>query len=418
MACSVIYEDGKLKRVVAPNGEDSKLYSAIRALPEIKTDEEALHLWAQVYTQSFKDWFGDWETLAQAKLLFHNIEGMYQYSAEDHPEKFLFEIAIQANSSPQERSGAIKTVGEGIVELALKLFPDAHFSNQFEPVLSEAIDENGEPILNIEDGKNVFTNTLSNEEKPLNYNQPLPDALFNLKIAQKYSTIPELALSNLARNGFVTKFNPHDIVNEDRWYFNQSMGLDESQRRYHQYMSLNNLNRDMFEERLTSGGIPYLIPNRRFNLQDTIEENNERIHREKYEAIVDFFVDKFNISRDKINYITKSEFADRFPEQFHNNAQSVYSKGQFYFFTNNLTADITVEELLHPFIYTVKDLNPELFRNLLIEAQKSYPKLHQKIQVLYKSQPQSIRDQELVTQALSRVFNNVYENEEPQSFCD
>ena len=249
-------------------------------------------------------------------------------------------------------------------------------------------------------------------------NRALDTILLNLKTQGKYSTIPQIALSDLSRNGYVNKYNPDDLSMEDRWYFNQSRGVENNQRLYHQYMSMNNLNRDMFIEGTTKSGLPYLVPNRNFDLKDTIEENNERIHKGKYEAIVDFFIDKFNIPKDKINYLTKSEFAEKFPEQFHNNAQSVYYNGKFYFFTNNLTADITAEELLHPFIYTVKELNKDLFNNLLKEAQKSYPKLHQKIQVLYKSQLQSIRDQELVTQALARVFNNVYENEEPRSFFD
>ena len=59
--------------------------------------------------------------------------------------------------------------------------------------------------------------------------------------------------------------------------------------------------------------------------------------------------------------------------------QSAYGNGKFYFFTRNLTSDITVEELLHPFIYTVKEINPELFKNLLKEALLHYPKLNTKI---------------------------------------
>jgi len=242
--------------------------------------------------------------------------------------------------------------------------------------------------------------------------------LMNLKVQGRFESIPEVALNTLSKNGFVNKFNPDETVFEDRWYFNQSRGLENSQRYYNHYMSMNNLNRDMFKEGISSNGIPYLIPNKNFNLKDTIEENNERIHKDKYEAIIDFFVNKFGIPRNKINYITKKEFAEKFPDKYRENAQSVYYRGNFYFFTNNQTADITVEELLHPFIFTVKELNKPLFDNLLKEAQKNYPLLHQKIQVLYKDQPQSIRDQELVTQAMARVFNNVYENEEPQSFID
>ncbi len=251
-------------------------------------------------------------------------------------------------------------------------------------------------------------------------NNNLKDSIvMNLKLSGKYSMIPEMALDTLSKNGLVSKFNPHsETVDEDRWYFNQSKGLNNSEMLFHQYMAMNNLNEDMFKISVSANGISYLTPNRNFDLSDAIQENNEKIHKEKYEAIINFFVNKFGIKEGQINYITKKEFAEKFPEQYKENMQSAYHNDNFYFFTHNLTADITTEELLHPFIYTVKQLNPELFANLLAEAQRHYPALLQKIQVLYKSQLQSIRDQELVTQALARVFNNDYEKGEPKSFFE
>lgn len=239
-----------------------------------------------------------------------------------------------------------------------------------------------------------------------------------LKSEQKLSSIPQAALHSLSSYGIVNSFNPGGEIEGGRWYFSQTIGLDESQRRFHEYMSMNNLNEDMFKIDTTKNGIPFLKPNTEFNLRDTIAENNEKIHKDKYEAIIGFLSNKMGISKDRINYITKKEFAEKFPDQYMENSQSVYSGGKFYFFTNNQTADITVEELLHPFIYTVREMNRELFDNLLKEAQKAYPLLTQKIQVLYKTQTQSVRDQELVTQALARIFNDVYENEDPKSFME
>ncbi len=40
-------------------------------------------------------------------------------------EKFLFEIAQQANNSESEKRGAIKVAGEKLIELALRLYPNA-----------------------------------------------------------------------------------------------------------------------------------------------------------------------------------------------------------------------------------------------------------------------------------------------------
>ena len=62
MSCSVIRNrnDNKIKKVLAPNGSESLLYSHILSFPELKNnEEEALKMWAQVHTPSFKKFFKD-----------------------------------------------------------------------------------------------------------------------------------------------------------------------------------------------------------------------------------------------------------------------------------------------------------------------------------------------------------------------
>jgi hypothetical protein len=257
--------------------------------------------------------------------------------------------------------------------------------------------------------------TLNTENKVSNA------TLSNLKKQGYYKSIPENLLGVMTRNSVLSKVT-RDL--EDKWYFvrgelDQNNNINDNVARYNQFMSMNNINKDMFVYNNTEGDkAPYLTINPKFKEEDTIVENDEKIHKEKYEAIIQFFQDKFGIKKEQIVYTTKAEFKRQFPEAYQENMQSVYSNGKFYFFTRNLTSDITVEELLHPFIYTVKELNPQLFNNLLKEAKLHYPKLNTKIQTLYAGKTKSVRDQELVTQALSRVFNNVYENEEPQSLID
>ena len=242
--------------------------------------------------------------------------------------------------------------------------------------------------------------------------------LFNLKKQGYYKSIPENLLGVMSRNSILSKLTRNL---EDRWYFvrgelDQNNNINDNVARYNQFMSMNNINKDMFVYNNTEGDkAPYLTVNPKFKEEDTIVENDEKIHKEKYEAIIQFFQDKFGIKKEQIVYTSKEQFKKQFPEAYQENMQSVYNNGKFYFFTRNLTSDITVEELLHPFIYTVKELNPQLFDNLLKEAKLHYPKLNTKIQTLYAGKTKSVRDQELVTQALSRVFNNVYENEESQS---
>ena len=61
MACSIIRnkQTNEIEQVLAPNGKESKLYKDILKINPDK--EAALRAWAQVYTPSFKAWFGDWE---------------------------------------------------------------------------------------------------------------------------------------------------------------------------------------------------------------------------------------------------------------------------------------------------------------------------------------------------------------------
>lgn len=84
-SCSIIRnpDTNEVERVNAPNGKESKLYSD---LLELQSDsEEALKLWAQVYTPSFKEWFGDWETDPQnaSKVVDENGEPLVVYHGSD-----------------------------------------------------------------------------------------------------------------------------------------------------------------------------------------------------------------------------------------------------------------------------------------------------------------------------------------------
>ena len=61
MACTIIRnkKTKEIEQVLASNGKESILYKDILKVNPDK--ESALRSWAQVYTPSFKNWFGDWE---------------------------------------------------------------------------------------------------------------------------------------------------------------------------------------------------------------------------------------------------------------------------------------------------------------------------------------------------------------------
>lgn len=81
MACSIIRnkETNELEQVLAPNGKDSLLFSGIL---DIQSDpEQSLRMWAQVYTDAFKNEKGDWETNKEESgvNLDENGEPLIQY---------------------------------------------------------------------------------------------------------------------------------------------------------------------------------------------------------------------------------------------------------------------------------------------------------------------------------------------------
>ena len=77
-SCQVFRNNnGQINRVEAPNGKESKLYKDILSIQP--NPEAALKLWAQVYTQSFKNWFGDWEKKQGSKIVDENGEPLLVY---------------------------------------------------------------------------------------------------------------------------------------------------------------------------------------------------------------------------------------------------------------------------------------------------------------------------------------------------
>ena len=76
MACSIIRNsNNQIVRVNAPNGKESKLFNSILKVQPDK--EQALRMWAKVYTPMFKLWFGDWEKGRGSKVVDDNVEPFF-----------------------------------------------------------------------------------------------------------------------------------------------------------------------------------------------------------------------------------------------------------------------------------------------------------------------------------------------------
>ena len=67
VACKVFKnKEGKVEKVEAPNGLDSFLYES--ALSATGNEDQALEVWATVYTPGFQSYYGTWESPETGEL--------------------------------------------------------------------------------------------------------------------------------------------------------------------------------------------------------------------------------------------------------------------------------------------------------------------------------------------------------------
>lgn len=171
-----VYENGG-QILLAPNSKPSNLN------PE---------QYILVRTPEFINWFGDWETLAKAKLLRDNIKGFYREIFKDNEEQFLFEMAVQCNTLDAKK-GAIDVAGKELIDLAIKLYPNAKLGDSFIPKVSKVVDENGEPLVVYHGSPSVNIKVFNiNNSERLDSGLKEYGSFFttNKKVADVYSKIP------------------------------------------------------------------------------------------------------------------------------------------------------------------------------------------------------------------------------------
>jgi len=101
------------------------------------------------------------------------------------------------------------------------------------------------------------------------------------------------------------------------------------------------------------------------------------------------------------------------------NVNSFYYDQVAYLVKGRVTNETAIEEMLHPFIDAIKVDNESLFNNLLEEAKVNFPEMVQQITEAYNNKRNFNdldRNLEIVTQALTRHFNNEYESQPTNSF--
>lgn len=122
-----------------------------------------------------------------------------------------------------------------------------------------------------------------------------------------------------------------------------------------------------------------------------------------YEAITSF-AKSLNASFGNIfsvHILTENEWKNK---KFSDISNGVIDGTDVYLRKNRMNGQIAAEEMLHTFVYNVAIKNPELFKQLAQSARENFQKLAFEIDSLYTQH----KDEELVTQALSRCFTLKY----------
>ena len=157
-------------------------------------------------------------------------------------------------------------------------------------------------------------------------------------------------------------------------------------------------------------GVIY-IKNKKYKLQDRIETYKEGSNlfesAEQYQqalTVLEFLANKTGL---RYKFITAEEGAKLVRKKELNKNVNAFCLGDTAYFIKGkkFNTDIVSEEMLHPFVNSIKISNPVAFETLLLEAKKAFPILFLQIEKEYNNN----KDEELVTQALSRAFRKDFE---------
>ena len=113
--------------------------------------------------------------------------------------------------------------------------------------------------------------------------------------------------------------------------------------------------------------------------------------------------------------MTYAEAQAMYKNKLPKNSNSMIDGSNVILFSDRVTEETAIEEMLHPFVFAVAKQNTELFNNLLEEAKRLYPSLAKQIVREYKGRGETTVNLEIVTQALSKSVNLEYENNDTRT---
>lgn len=237
----------------------------------------------------------------------------------------------------------------------------------------------------------------------------------------------EAVLANLSRKNFISKWR-------DNYYVNNSSGvireydaptLARNLEHVKRYLAFKNIPIDSVNIERTEKSYRISIDDNIFTKKDILQENRENDGKHTAD-IIEHLTKMFpQLNVQVMSVAAAREYYDNLPKWQKakvpfDKIKSFFVNGEAVLVEGRTTTETSIEEILHPFIDSVKVDNPKLFTGLLEEARKNFVQLNQQIEDSYTEDrgfSQVERDLELVTQALSRHFNKEYTEQPTESWA-
>ena len=230
-------------------------------------------------------------------------------------------------------------------------------------------------------------------------------------------------IQNLRRKKLIHLHEGNYVINNS---FNNNMVYDESalsqnHRRVLQYLKINNIPLDSVKITRTPKTFKIEILDNIFTPRDVIP-SSRAWDTPRSRDVVSHLAKMFPQVRIKMLSMSEAKkIHDDIPKWKKTSApfsdvKSFFVNGTAYLIRGKVTNETAIEEILHPFIDSIKVQNETLFNNLLDEAKVNFPEMVQQITNAYNKDRnfnELDRELEIVTQALTRHFNNEYDNSQP-----
>lgn len=366
MTCSVIRDKNtnEIKQVLAPNGEESLLYNSINQIEPDK--EKALRLWAQVYTPSFKKWFGDWENNPKnsSKVIDKNGEPLVVY--HNSPNVFTtFDKGKIGTTTKNIKNSEDSTLG-------------FFFTSNQSAYQGFVIEGNKYP---------VFLSIKNPQSGGINYNN-LP--IFNLNTSEDFKNY-RISLQKENIDGIT--YGKVFIEDID---FDDEGGMAYSEPTFEAIAFESNQIKSVFN----NGNFSTQSDNIYFN-RDSI---GVKISREVFTTLSDKLskttgVDYKIVTREQADTIL---FSANVP---YNGERAFFFDNTVYVLEDGLDLNNAIHEFSHPFVRYVKDYNPALFKTLVdnLKNTEEGAKVYDEISKLYKDFNSGVIDEEFLVKVMTPI---------------